>query len=349
MHINIIKNNIYGIITVTSLVAISVAISKILLNYELFISASFICILLGLIIGNLLKTNNQIEWVINLSLKKILRIGIAFLGISLSFSELFGYGIISFFLVFINIIIAFLSVYILCRFFKISKDLGYLIAIGTSICGVTAVIAASSIIKPSKNETSYAIGIVTIFGMIAVFTYPYLANFLFDNDAKLAGIFLGSSIHDTAQVSAAGLIYSEMYNSEIAMNSAMTTKLLRNSFLIFLIPLLAYFYNNKNNINVKNSIKTFFPYFVIGFLGMSILRTFGDLLILNKDLIHYWEYLIYSIKTISKYCILFAMVSLGLQTNLRKVSKLGFTPLFAGSIAAIIIGISSILYLKLLI
>jgi uncharacterized integral membrane protein (TIGR00698 family) len=344
---NIIKNNIRGIVTVTSLVAISIATSRILLSYELFISSSFICIFLGLIIGNLFKSNDQIEFVINISLKRILRIGIAFLGISLSFSELFGYGAISFFLVFINIIIAFLSIYILCRFFKIPKDLGYLIAIGTSICGATAIIAAASIIKPSKNETSYAIGIVTIFGMFAVLTYPYLANLLFDHDAKLAGIFLGSSIHDTAQVSAAGLIYSEIYASEIAMNSAMTTKLLRNSFLIFLIPLLACFYNSQNGINVKNSIKTFFPYFVIGFLGMSILRTFGDMLILNKNLIHYWEYLIYSIKTISKYCILFAMVSLGLQTNLKRVSKLGFNPLLVGSIAAIIIGISSILYLKL--
>jgi len=343
---NLIKQNIYGIIAVTTLVIISIIIGKILLSYELFISPAFISIFLGLVIGNFFKSNDQIEWFVNFSLKKILRVGIAFLGISLSFSELFDYGTISFLLVLANVIIVFLFVYISCRLFKIPKNLGYLIAMGTSICGVTAVIAASSIIKPSKDETSYAVGIITLFGMIAVFTYPYLAHFLFNNDAVLAGIFLGTSIHDTAQVSAAGLVYSEMYDSEIAMNSAMTTKLLRNSFLIFLIPLLAYFYNNKNDNNIKNSIKTFFPYFVIGFLGLSIFRTFGDLLIVNEDFFPYWEYFVHSIKTVSKYCILFAMVSLGLQTNLKSISKLGFKPLLIGLITAIAIGITSILYLK---
>ena len=88
-----------------------------------------------------------------------------------------------------------------------------------------------------------------------------LPNYYFDLTPDLAGAFLGTAIHDTAQVSAAGVIYSEMYNSPEALNSAMTTKLLRNSFLIILIPLIAYLYNKDDGINVKKSVKDFFPLF----------------------------------------------------------------------------------------
>ena len=121
-------------------------------------------------------------------------------------TQLFDYGSTAIFLVLINIIAAFFIIKFLCKIFNISKNLGYLITMGTCICGVTAVIATSSIIKSSKDETSYAVGIVTLFGILAVFFYPYLANYFFNFTPDLAGVFLGTAIHDTAQVSAAGRV-----------------------------------------------------------------------------------------------------------------------------------------------
>jgi uncharacterized membrane protein YadS len=182
--------------------------------------------------------------------------------------------------------------------------------------------------------------------MIAVFTYPYLAHYLFGSTPELAGIFLGTSIHDTAQVSASGVIYSEMYNSEIALNSAMTTKLLRNSFLILLIPLISYLYSKNENVEIKSSIKSFFPFFVVGFIVFSFFRTIGDELIVNSNIIYYWDYFLIFIKDISKYCILLAMVALGLQTNLKSMSKLGLKPLAIGFIASVSVGMFSILFLQ---
>ena len=196
---------------------------------------------------------------------------------------------------------------------------------GTCICGVTAVIATSSIIKTDKDQTSYAVGVVTLFGIIAVFFYPYIANYYFHLSPDLAGIFLGTAIHDTAQVSAASVIYSDMYNSEEALNSAITTKLLRNSFLIILIPLIAYLYNKEKKVDVKSSIKDFFPFFVLGFIILSFVRVF--------------------FKEISIYCILFSMVALGLQTNLKSMFKLGFKPLIIGFVASATVGVVSVVYL----
>lgn len=342
---NVIKQNFFGFLLVSSLVIFSIFLNIYLSNNNILVSTAFICILLGLFVGNLFPSNKKVESFINFSLKKLLRIGIAILGLSLSLTELYNYGSISLFLIIINIFIAFIIIKYLCQFFKVSNSLGYLITMGTCICGVTAVIATSSIIKSDKNETSYAVAIVTLFGMIAVFMYPYLANYYFDLTPDLAGAFLGTAIHDTAQVSAAGVIYSEMYNSPEALNSAMTTKLLRNSFLIILIPLIAYLYNKDNDINVKKSVKDFFPLFVAGFIFFSFLRTIGDELITDLTLINYWKNSLIFAKEISIYCILFAMVALGLQTNLKNMIKLGLKPLLIGFAASTTVGIISVIYL----
>ena len=161
----------------------------------------------------------------------------------------------------------------------------------------------------------------------------------------LAGIFLGTAIHDTAQVSAASVIYSDMYNSEEALNSAITTKLLRNSFLIILIPLIAYLYNKEKKVDVKSSIKDFFPFFVLGFIILSFVRTLGDHLFLDNNMFVYWKHILFFFKEISIYCILFSMVALGLQTNLKSMFKLGFKPLIIGFVASATVGVVSVVYL----
>lgn len=340
----IIRQNILGATTISSLVFFSILLSHFLSSINILISSAFLCIFFGLIVGNIFSLK-KIEPFANFCLKKLLRIGIALLGLSLSLNELFNYGLTAFFLIIINIVIAFLIIKYLCNLFKIPNVLGYLITMGTCICGVTAVIATSSIIKTDKDQTSYAVGVVTLFGIIAVFFYPYVANYYFHFSPDLAGIFLGTAIHDTAQVSAASVIYSDMYNSEIALNSAITTKLLRNSFLILLIPLIAYLYKKEKKVDVKNSIKEFFPIFVLGFILLSLLRTMGDYLFLDNDIIDYWKYSLVFFKEISIYCILFSMVAIGLQTNLKSMINLGFKPLIIGFIASATVGAVSVIYL----
>ena len=340
----IIRQNILGATTISSLVVFSILLSHFLSSINILISSAFLCIFFGLIVGNIFSLK-KIEPFANFCLKKLLRIGIALLGLSLSLNELFNYGLTAFFLIIINIVIAFLIIKYLCNLFKIPNVLGYLITMGTCICGVTAVIATSSIMKTDKDQTSYAVGVVTLFGIIAVFFYPYVANYYFHLSPDLAGIFLGTAIHDTAQVSAASVIYSDMFNSEEALNSAITTKLLRNSFLILLIPLIAYLYKKEKKVDVKNSIKEFFPIFVLGFILLSLLRTIGDYLFLDNDIIDYWKYSLVFFKEISIYCILFSMVAIGLQTNLKSMINLGFKPLIIGFIASATVGAVSVIYL----
>ena len=85
---------------------------------------------------------------------------------------------------------------------------------------------------------------------------------------------------------------------------------------------------------------------VIGFIFFSLVRSLGDQFIIDDNLVFYWEKLIDLIKTSSKYCILLAMVSLGLQTNIKELTQLGYKPLIIGFVASISIGIISIIFLK---
>ena len=342
-----IKPYIPGLLFSVILIISCFLIEKLFKSYDISISVAFLCITIGLIFNRTYIKYNFLQKFIILSLNKLLKIGIALLGISISFHELLIFGEMSILLIAFNIIFIFLLLWFLNKYFNISKNLSYLIGMGTAICGVTAVIATSTIIKTNKSETGYAVAVITLFGLLTLFSYPYMAKVIF-NDQILAGIFLGSAIHDTAQVSAAGLIYEQTFNSNGTLNSAMTTKLLRNSFLIILIPLIAMKFLHKEKSNLKTSIKKFFPLFVIGFIIFSCIRSFGDTYILDTVYILYWEKIIIIIQFISKLMILFGMLSLGLQTNLHSILKLGIKPLILGFTACITVGLVSITYLKII-
>ena len=75
--------------------------------------------------------------------------------------------------------------------------------------------------------------------------YPYLAHTLFDHLPTVAGLFLGTSIHETTQVAGAGLIYSQIYNAPRVLGAATVAKLVRNLFMAVLIPLMSFLYHRR--------------------------------------------------------------------------------------------------------
>ena len=146
--------------------------------------------------------------------------------------------------------------------FDVSENLSLLIAVGTSICGATAIVALAPTINAKKTEITYAIANITVFGLLAMFIYPIVANLVFSNDLSI-GLFLGSSIHETAQVAGSGLIYAEQYSREDVVGIAMLTKLVRNTLMVIVIPYLAH--RSLSNNNTKPNVSKIFPYFIIGF------------------------------------------------------------------------------------
>jgi len=325
-----------------------------LIGIELFgtpkspISTVMIAILLGIIMGNAFTPRPGMMIGLDFTQKYILKLGIIFLGIRLSFSELLKFGIVAIPL----IIVCILSVLVLIKLLKkkmpISSKMSYLIAIGTSVCGATAIVAIAPVINAKKTEVAYAIGNITLFGVIAMLVYPYFAEWYFYGEPIMAGLFLGTAIHETSQVAAAGLIYDQQFNSPETLNVATVTKLIRNTFLVIMVPLFGFLYNRGKAKDKSYSIFNIFPYFVLGFIGMIIIRNIGDqLFTLENNNYEIWEILINYIKTLATVFLTMAMAAVGISINLNELRSMGYKPFIVGLIAAITVGLVSIITIQL--
>ena len=227
--------------------------------------------------------------------------------------------------------------------------MSYLIAIGTSVCGATAIVATAPVINAKKTEIAYAIANITLFGVIAMVIYPYFAEWYFDNSLE-AGLFLGTSIHETSQVAAAGLIYDQQFNSPETLDVATVTKLIRNTFLVILIPLFAFLYNRGEFKEQKYSILSIFPYFVLGFIGMIILRNLGDQLFsVESENFYTWSRFIEYLKILATVFLTMAMAAVGISINIGELKSMGYKPFLVGLIAAVTVGIISLIYIETLI
>jgi uncharacterized integral membrane protein (TIGR00698 family) len=225
--------------------------------------------------------------------------------------------------------------------------MSYLIAIGTSVCGATAIVATAPVINAKKGEVAYAIANITLFGIFSMLVYPYFANIYFEGNSLYAGLFLGTAIHETSQVAAAGMIYDQQFNSPETLNIATVTKLIRNTFLVIMIPLFGYLYNRGNTEGKKVSILNIFPYFVLGFIGMIFLRNIGDQIIQiqNYDT-DIWKNTVSYIQNLAKICLTMAMAAVGMSTNLGELKEMGYKPFVVGLIAAITVGFVSIITMR---
>jgi len=309
------------------------------------ISTVMIAILLGIIMGNFFTPRPGMIMGLDFTQKYILKLGIIFLGVRLSFSEFIKFGTIAIPLIVVCIISVLIIVKLLIKKFPISSKMSYLIAIGTSVCGATAIVATAPVIDAKKSEVAYAIANITLFGILAMLIYPYFSNFYFENNALQAGLFLGTAIHETSQVAAAGLIYDQQFNSPETLNVATVTKLIRNTFLVIMIPLFAFLFN-RGEIKKKNySILSIFPYFVLGFIGMIILRNIGDQIFIINEHNNYeiWENFTIIIKDLATVFLTMAMAAVGISINLGELKSMGYKPFVVGFISAITVGLVSII------
>ena len=122
---------------------------------------------------------------------------------------------------------------------RLPPRLGTLIAAGTSICGVTAIVSTAPAIEADEREVAYAVANVVAFGLFGMLVYPYLAHAVLGSSETI-GLFLGTAVHDTSQVVGAALTYKQVYDDDVVLRVATVTKLTRNIFSPPVIPLLTW-------------------------------------------------------------------------------------------------------------
>lgn len=229
------------------------------------------------------------------------------------------------------------------------RRLGALIAVGTSVCGVSAIVATGPAIEATDDETSYAVACITIFGLLALFTYPWIAHAAFGPSPLLAGVFLGTSIHDTSQVAGASLMYQETFGAPLALQAATVTKLLRNMSMAVLIPFIATRFRTERRRLTFKDVKSAVPGFVLLFLAAIAARTAGDAVVAAAPAAAgAWTVFLSAANTTSTWALTTALAGIGLSTEFAKLRGLGLKPLAVGLVAALSVGVVSFLTLTIL-
>ena len=321
-----------GILLVTAIYFIVVLIHEYLFMLAKIpaIPLSLLCLISGIILGDIISLSPSInsgrDWI----KKNILQLAIIFLGFKISIVQVLELSMSSLILIFMIFLLVVVLFYVLKNIFNKDQELVKLIGIGTAICGVNAIMASSSILKSKERDVTIAILIVVLWGSIAVFAYPFLLEQMFSTpEAK--GLFLGVGIHDTSQVIASALVHFDLYQQEAVLETATLTKLIRNLFLTILIPYLAISLHRDNkkasSLSLAASSLKSIHLFVYGFVAMIILRSILDnsnnfslelerVLELNSQLVK----ILFSL----------ALISLGLSINIKKLRGLMLQPTIVG-------------------
>jgi len=321
------------------------------------ISAVMVAIVLGIVVRNTLPFPSALNPGLRFSVKKILRLGIILLGIRLSIFDVFRLGAIGMPVVVLCILGALLITTRLNRWLKLPERLGILIAVGTSICGVSAIVATGPAIDAKDEELAYAVAVITVFGILATLLYPYVAFALFDGDAVKAGLFLGTAIHDTSQVTGAGLVFADLFGLPKGLDVATITKLVRNVFMTAVIPLMALYTRSaakKESDSSHHGFRQLFPRFILGFVALAVLRSIGDAGV-NAGARAFglwdtatWQAIYGQIEDWAVRFLVLALSAVGLSTSFHTVRRLGAKPFLVGLGAALAVGVVSFVAISLL-
>lgn len=312
------------------------------------ISAVMLAILLGLIIGAVVRVPKAMKPGLTFAVGKVLRLGIILLGIRLTVFDVFRLGVYGVPIVLLCIVGALFLTTRINKWLRLPERLGALIAVGTSICGVSAIVATGPAIDAEDEEVAYAVAVITIFGLLATLVYPYLANLIFSGEAVKVGLWLGTSVHDTSQVVGSAKVYSDVFAAPLALDTATVTKLVRNVFMAAVIPFMAFYYARKSQAKGKKvSVAKLLPLFVLGFLAMAVLRSVGDAMVKNGGSAYgiwnadAWKGLYGTVKTWAENLLVVALAGVGLNTNFRSFKGLGIKPFLVGLSAALVVGLVS--------
>ena len=256
-----------------------------------------------------------------------LKAGIVLLGARFLLGDVRRLGGVSLILIAIELALALTFMTYLGRAFKLKPKLVTLLAVGSSICGVSAIIAAQGAIDADEEDSSYAIAAILLLGAISLFLFPLVGHVLHLSDHAY-GLWTGLAVDNTAEATAAGALYSDA-----AGKIAVLAKTCRNATIGFVVLGYAIYWASKGQAEeVKNKgafLWKKFPKFVLGFLLVSLLATVG----------FFTKPQLAAVGNLSRWAFLLTFAGVGLRTNLRELSKQGARPFIVGAVGEIVIAV----------
>jgi len=254
-----------------------------------------------------------------------LKAGIVLLGSRFLLGDVLKLGGVSLALVAIEIVGSLAFMTFLGRLFKLKPKLTTLLAVGSAVCGVSAIIATKGAIEADDEDSSFAIAAILALGAIALFIFPLIGHAIHLTDHGY-GLWSGLAVDNTAEAAAAGALYSDA-----AGKLAVLVKTTRNAMIGFVVLGYAIYWAGKGQAKAVGNKAAFlwqkFPKFVLGFLLISVLATTA---FFNKDQIT-------ALANLSRWAFLLTFAGVGLRTNFRQMAKQGLRPFAVGAIGEVVI------------
>lgn len=314
------------------------------------ISGVPVAIVLGLLLRNTFPLPPVLTPGLKFCVTTVLRLGIVLVGIRLSAFDVARLGLAGLPVVLAAVATGLVFVTWFNRQLGLPPKLGTLVAAGTSICGVTAIVSTAPAIDADEREVAYAVANVVAFGLFGMLVYPYLAHTVLGR-SETVGLFLGTAVHDTSQVVGAALTYRQMYADDVVLRVATVTKLTRNLCLAGVIPLLTWMHlRQSRGTGASHAVanwKTLVPLFVIGFVAMASVRTIGDATLqASGEAYGLWNAAAWTRLTnqigdfwASRVFLGTAMAAVGLNTSFAVFKGVGARPFLVGLAGALAVGI----------
>lgn len=291
------------------------------------ISALTLAILLGMVVGNTVypRIAEPSSAGVTFAKQSLLRLGIILYGLRLTFQDIGHVGLAGVVIDAAMLCSTFtLSCWLGTRIFALDRRTAMLIGAGSSICGAAAVMATEPVVRGRAEQVTVGVATVVVFGTLAIFLYPLLyrlnlAHPLFAISPRFYGIFAGSTIHEVAQVVAAGNAVSTD-----AGNTAVIAKMVRVMMLApFLVALSVYFSRSKGNREVMRDSaapqrgRITIPWFALGFVAVAGLNS---LAVLPRPVVS-------AAIDVDTVLLAMAMAALGLTTHVSAIRTAGVKPL----------------------
>ena len=320
--------------------------SYILGTYFPIIGGPVIAILAGMAVAIVLKDRSAFDRGIKFVSKKVLQWAVILLGFGMNLSVVAETGLQSLPIIISTITVSLLVAFFLSKALRIQKNTGTLIGVGSSICGGSAIAAASPVIGADDEEVAQAISVIFFFNVLAAIIFPALGTVIgfSTSSGEAFGIFAGTAVNDTSSVTACASTWDSMWGlGTETLDKAVTVKLTRTLAIIPITLVLAFLRTRKEGMDSKVSLKSVFPFFILFFVLASVITTICTAFGVPDSAFT-------PFKTLSKFMIVLAMAAIGLNTDIVKLVRTGGKPLVLGlscwvSITAVSLLMQHILHL----
>jgi uncharacterized integral membrane protein (TIGR00698 family) len=249
---------------------------------------------------------------VDFSSRTILRLGVALLGVRITLEEVAALGIGPLLIVIGGVSLTIMVGALLARMLGLSREMGLLTGGSVAICGASAALALSAVMP--RNETHERNTIMTVVGVttlstVAMIVYPLIVGALGLSDTE-AGIFLGGTIHDVAQVVGAGYMISDDTG-----DVATFVKLLRVAMLVPAVMVFIFLFRH-NRRQTGGSKVPALPSFLVAFVVIVLINSLGWIPPVVTDMF----------TDLSRWCMVAAIAALGIKTSFQKLAVVGWKP-----------------------